>query len=209
MANYRFKPGSVVKFTYRDVTEDSLSRYKEVLVLHPMWQRKVHGIDLKRLTTAERAVLDQIMDPNQKGKTSSIPLVNDILRRMNPVEDIKNPVSFYSRFVKVFLRDKDAYRTYYPQKMSAVVTSKPSHVSGGVVNPKPLFKKIETNAAKKAPEASQSSQVTSKTKVGVSGSPAKKASPAAPAKPSTPATAAKKPMSRIDMIRAAAAKRKK
>lgn len=204
MANYRFKPGQKIRFTYRDVTEDSLSRFKEVLVLHPMWQRKMHAIDLKRLTQAERVVLDQIMDPEQKSKTSSISLVNDILRRMNPVEDIKNPVSFYSKFVKVFLRDKDAYRTYYPQKMSGVVVSRPTNVQGQVVNPKPLFKKVETKAPSKPSEPSQA-------KPKVSGQAAKKPSPATPAKPSQPSkpsTPPAKPMSRLDAIRAAAAKRK-
>jgi hypothetical protein len=137
-----------LKFTYKGLREstpeDPADNFKEVLVLHPNWQGKMHGIDLKRLTPAEREVLDTIMDPAQRGKTHRIPLVNDILRRMNPVEDIKNPMSFYSKFVKVFLRNKDAYRTYYPHHMLHVVISKQTSVTGKVINPKPLFHKVES-----------------------------------------------------------------
>jgi hypothetical protein len=135
------KPGQVVRFTYNHlaVDEDSGDRHKEVLVLHPHWQGKMHGIDLKRLTTAEREVLNAILDPETKKKPHRLPLVNDILRRMDPITEIRNPMTFYSRFVKVFLRNKDAYRTYYPTRMLNVTVVQQTHVQGNVFNPKPLF----------------------------------------------------------------------
>ena len=136
----------MVKFTYRGLREgaDPVDAFKEVLVLHPNWQGKMHGLDLKRMTPAEKEVLDAVMDPAQKGQKHRLPLVNDILRRMDPVQEIKNPVSFYSKFVKVFIRNKDVYRTYYPTAMLSVVISKQTSVVGKVVNPKPLFHKVES-----------------------------------------------------------------
>ena len=139
----KFKPGEVIRFTYNHLITDDESgdRFKEILVLNPNWQGKLHGIDIKRLTQAEREVLNVIMDPQQRGQYHRIPLVNDILRRMNPVEDIKNPQTFYVRFVKVFLKNKDAYRTYWPVRMLNVTIVKQTDVTGKVINPKPLFHK--------------------------------------------------------------------
>ena len=145
----KFESGEILRFTYnmdpmgRD--EDSGDRFKEVLVLHPNWQGKVHAIDLKRLTVAEREVLDTVFDKEAVAKAklgkpaSRLPLVNDILRRMDPLQEVKNPVSFYSRFVKVFLRNKDAYRTYYPFRMINVTVVKKTDVRGKPINPKPMF----------------------------------------------------------------------
>lgn len=144
-----FKPGQVIRFTYNAPikgNDDPTDRFKEILVLHPNWMRLVHGIDLKRLTAAEREVLDAIFDPKQKGKQHRMPLVNDILRRMNPIDEIKNPVSFYSKFVKVFLRNKDAYRTYQPERILNATIVEQTNVSGNVINPKPLFHKVESKA---------------------------------------------------------------
>jgi hypothetical protein len=150
----KFDPGQIIRFTYQHppegIDEDTGERYKEVLVLHPNWHHKVHGIDLKRLTEAERDVLYAILDEKtvkaaKSGKRPhKFPLVNDILRRMDPLEEIKNPVGFYTRFVKVFLKNKDAYRTYYPMKMSAITIVQKSDVRGHVINPKPLFHGTET-----------------------------------------------------------------
>ncbi|MHA2045170.1 MAG: hypothetical protein ACW99G_10265, partial [Candidatus Thorarchaeota archaeon] len=96
-----FEAGSTIRFTYNSVS--SGDRFKEVLVLHPNWNGKVHAIDLKRLTAAEREVLNAVLDPKQKGKTHKLPLVNDILTRMDPTELIRSPTSFYNQLVKQFL----------------------------------------------------------------------------------------------------------
>lgn len=141
------EPGAFVRFVYRFHTgirpDEIRNDRKEVLILHPGWQGKVHALDLKRMTAAERAVLTLIMDPNSKGKHHDIPLVNDILRRMDPIEEIKNPMAFYGRFVRVFIRNKDVYRTYNPAKMRNLGVIRKSRVKGQVFNPKPLFRKIE------------------------------------------------------------------
>ena len=182
----KLHPGQVVRFSYTHdpagVDEDTGDRFKEVLILNPNWQGKVHCIDLKRLTTAEREVLDAILSPEQAAAAKSgskphrFPLVNDILKRMVPLEEIKNPVSFYSRFVKVFLRNKDAYRTYYSVRMSAITVVQKSEVHGGVTNPKPLFHAVESK-------------------------------PTEPTKPTTPTTG-EPPKNRLDQIRARALKKK-
>jgi hypothetical protein len=89
-------------------------------------------------------VLMTVFDSRQveaakQGKPHRLPLVNDILRRMDPLEEVRNPVSFYSKFVKVFIRNKDAYRTYYPRYMWAVTVVQRTSAAGPVYNPKPMF----------------------------------------------------------------------
>lgn len=133
------QPGSFIKFTYGGMsTED---RYKEVLVLHPGWNGEMHAIDLKRITPAERKVLEAIMDPKTKTEGNHpYPLVNDILRRMDPVEEISNPISFYHKFVKPFIRDKDCYRRYKLPFVGGVQVMQKSAMEGKQINPKPLFR---------------------------------------------------------------------
>ncbi len=138
-----YKAGNFIRFTYinPDAKPGAKEIFKEVFILHPNWNGKVHAIDVKKLTVAERTVLEAVMDPDQKGKTHRIPLVNDVLRRMDPPTLIENPISFYQQFVKQFLNNKDAYRTYYQSRMSGVQVVKASEVKGAVTNPKPLFGK--------------------------------------------------------------------
>lgn len=138
-----FKAGDILRFTYHseNSTLGSSHIYKEVFVLHPNWHSKMHALDMKRMTEAERVVLRTIMNPNAREKTHRIPLINDVLRRMDPPELIKNPVSFYNQFVKPFIRNKDLYRTYFPEVMVGTQVVDASKVQGNVINPKPLFGK--------------------------------------------------------------------
>lgn len=159
-----FKPGSVIRFTYNHpadrIDEATGDKFKEVLVLHPNWRGKMHGIDMKRLTAAEREVLFAIFDKKTVKGKHRIPLVNDILRRMNPVQEVKNPVSFYYKFVKVFLKNKDAYRMYEGLRILNATTVRQSNVEGSVTNPKPLFHKVET---KTQPQTMHGTVKTAKT----------------------------------------------
>ena len=145
----KFSPGQVVRFTYTHtrVDEDTGDRFKEVFVLNPLWQGKMHGLDMKRMTQAEREVIVAVFDPRTKKGLHRIPLVNDILRRMNPLVEVKNPMSFYQKFVKVFIRNKDVYRMYETVKMLNATVVKQTNVLGGVNNPKPLFHKVESKSA--------------------------------------------------------------
>jgi hypothetical protein len=149
--------GQIVRFTYehQDVDASTGDKFKEVLVLHPNWNHKVHAIDLKRLTPAERKVLELVLDPELADKPSPIPLVNDIRRRMDPIQLIKNPVAFYTRFVKPFLRGKDAYRQYLPQRMrSATIVKGAKIATGKRPVQKPLFgPKPEPTAPAEKPKA--------------------------------------------------------
>jgi hypothetical protein len=165
----RLIPGSIVRFTYRFHTgappEELTDDQKEVMILNANFQGKAHAIDLKRLTAAEREVLTLIFNPESKGKTHPIPLVNDIMRRMDPVRDVKNPISFYSKFVKVFLKDKDAYRTYYPRKMRGITVVVQSSVQGKVThvsNARPLFHRVESKPGQRASVPSQKTEPSSK-----------------------------------------------
>lgn len=162
--NQRFEAGQFITFTYNppakpakapkpgQMPAPASNPSKEVLVIHPNWQNKIHAIDMARLTPAEGQVLRAVMDPETKNAIDRgqwpvpgvppYPLIRDILSRTDPVELIKNPLAFYQRIVKPFLRDKDAYRVYWPQYVFGVKVIQESKVQGQVTNPTPLFKKI-------------------------------------------------------------------
>lgn len=133
------------------VAEPPKDMSKEAFVLHPNWQGKVHAIDLGRVTPAEQQVLQAIMDPNVKMQVDQgvwpvqgvppYPLIRDILSRMDPTELIKNPLAFYQRMVKPFIRSKDCYRQYWPQFIHGLKVIAESKVQGQLTNPKPLFHK--------------------------------------------------------------------
>lgn len=168
----KFKPAQTIRFTYNHpadrIDEATGDRFKEIFVLNPSWQGRMHGIDMKRLTAAEREVLLAVFDPRTKKGLHKIAIVNDILRRMNPIKEIKNPMSFYQKFVKVFLKSKDAYRTYDLGKMLNVTVNVESKVAGGVVNPKPLFKKVESKSAPDKARLDLIKKVAAEKGVGVS-----------------------------------------
>lgn len=139
MADYR--AGQIIKFDYSTLptaTVPAKVEQKEIFVLNPEFLGKTHGLDLSMLLPADREVLELVMDPGSKGKVHRIPLVNDILRRMDPIQEIKNPVSFYAKFVKPFLLGKDVYRTYWHNRMTNVVVVKGTHVQGQMITPKPV-----------------------------------------------------------------------
>jgi hypothetical protein len=118
--------------------------YKErVLILNPMYNNLMHGLDMEMLSDAEVETLEAVLDPDQEGKHHRIPIVNDTLARMKPWEEIRNPLAFYTKFVKPFLGGKDAYRTYNPGLMRDVIVLKKTDIKGNVVNSNPLFKKVE------------------------------------------------------------------
>lgn len=152
----RYNPGDIIRFTYRHQSVDDQTGppEKEVLVLHPNWRNKIHGIDLKRLNPAERRVLEMLLDPEMRDKPSRIPLINRIRQTMDPIEEIQNPVTFYAKFVKPFLRrtGADAYRQYIPKLMSGVTRiRKASIVTGKPKVEKPLFGQVPNPLAKKEP----------------------------------------------------------
>lgn len=108
--------GDMIRFTY----SSSVDKHKEVLVLNEIWLNHMHGLDLKLMTAAEREVLRVILDPRMKGRRHRLPLVNDILSRLDPPTLINEPFAFYHRFVKPFISGKDVYRKYFPAKMTGV-----------------------------------------------------------------------------------------
>lgn len=148
MFGSNYKAGEFLKFAYHAEVpygEKPSDLNKEVLVLHPLWQNEMHAIDLGRLTLAQKEVLMELFDEKTyqaNAPQSRFPLVEDVKRRMNVLEEVKNPVSFYVKFVKVFLKGADAYRRYNPAHMTNVKVIKHSEVKGKVTNPKPLFRKV-------------------------------------------------------------------
>jgi len=130
-----FNRGDIIRFTYPSRND----RFKQVFVIHELWNGKMHALDMKRMTVAEREVLTIVMDPKMKGKRHRIPLVNDILARMDPPTLLENPVSFYNQFVKQFIKDKDVYRTFYPPKMTGIQKVKSGDRVMSVMGGKPLF----------------------------------------------------------------------
>ncbi|OGR24991.1 MAG: hypothetical protein A2139_14885 [Desulfobacca sp. RBG_16_60_12] len=137
-----FTPGQIIRFSYQHESVDANTgdKFKEVLVLNPLYANKMHAIDLKRLSPAQRAVLEAVLDPEGANKPHRIPLVNDIRRRMDPIQLIRNPVAFYSRFLKPFLNRTDAYRQYIPKRMTSITVVKDATISTGKApNKHPLF----------------------------------------------------------------------
>jgi len=150
----RLRVGMHCQFSYNHAEVDEFTgpKFKEVFILNPNWKGKVHGIDLKRITEAEREVLWTIFDPKNmdiKGE-HRIPLVNDILRRMNPRKEVRNPIHFYHIFVKQFLRGKDAYRQYWANRISNVRTVSRLDIRK-IYNPKPLFHKVASKPGEQKP----------------------------------------------------------
>lgn len=142
----KYNPGDILRFTYKhqSVDEHTGPPQKEVLVLHPNWHNKIHGIDLKRLSPAERKVLEIVLDPKQKDTPSRIPLINNIRKRMDPIEEIQNPQTFYAKFVRPFLNGKDAYRQYIPHLMTGVTRTQKAQISTGKApTEKPLFGQVK------------------------------------------------------------------
>jgi hypothetical protein len=139
---------------------------KYVLVLNPNYHNQVHAIDLKRLTPAQVQTLRAIFDPKVKAAVDRgewpvegappYPLVRDILRRMDPAEAVKNPVLCYQTLVRPFLGQADAYRKYWQQWMFSAKVVEESHVQGKVINPRPLFHKVESRRPAAAPPGSNS-----------------------------------------------------
>lgn len=150
----KFKPAQTVRFTYNHPTErideDTGDRFKEVFVLNPNYGGKMHGLDLKRMTEAEREVIKGVFNP--KKAHHKLPLVNDVLARMDPLKEIKNPHSFYHKFVKIFIRNKDVYRIYELPRMLSVTIVRETKVIGNVKNPNPLFHKVESKTPPPAPK---------------------------------------------------------
>ena len=161
--NQRFEAGQFITFTYNPPAKQAKPRpgmplppvsdkTKQILVLHPSWHNKIHGIDMARISPAEQQVLRAVMDPKVKAAIDAgqwpVPgappysLLRDILTRMDPNELIKNPLAFYQRLVKPFIRDKDCYRQYWPQYVFGVKVVQESAAQGPPTNPKPLFKKV-------------------------------------------------------------------
>jgi len=131
-----YTAGDIIRFTY---ISSSTNKFKEAFVIHNNWQGKVHAIDMKLLTVAEREVLKTVMDPKAKGKTHRFPLINDILTRMDPSTLIENPVGFYNQLIKPFIRNKNVYRTYFPQKMTGIQIIDAKDVQAPSTGFKPLF----------------------------------------------------------------------
>jgi hypothetical protein len=76
---------------------------------------------------------------------------------MDPIELIRNPMVFYTKFVKPFLRTKDAYRTYVPALMSGVTKVQDASIKTGkkpvenpLFGPKPTQQAAQQQTAPKA-----------------------------------------------------------
>lgn len=149
----QYTPGDIIRFTYKhqSVDDQTGDTSKEVLVLNPWWHNKLHGIDLKRLAPRERKILEFLLDPEMKNAQSNIALVNMIRKRMDPIAEIGNPMTFYTKFVKPFLNKKDAYRQYIPKLMSGVTKIKNAKIGTGKAPVKdPLFGKVPSPVVKTA-----------------------------------------------------------
>lgn len=161
--NVRQPDGTVLRTTQvvQPKPEPPSDPSKYVLVLHPNYHNQVHAIDLKRLTPAQVQTLRAVFDPKVKRAVDEgewpvegVPpyaLIRDILKRMDPVEAVKNPILCYQTLVKPFLAGADAYRKYWQQWMFSAKVVEDTHVQGKVFNPRPLFHGTESRQVTPGP----------------------------------------------------------
>lgn len=87
-----FKKGNVIRFDYD-------GKVRHVFVVHPMWEEKVHGLDLKQIRRREFLIVANA-----------------------PVDLTEHQL--YEKFIKARsqVRNADAYRCYIPKKMTGIRT---------------------------------------------------------------------------------------
>jgi hypothetical protein len=151
----KFSPGEFVRFTYNHqaVDDQTGSKFKEVLILNPSWQNKVHGVDLKRLNPLQREIIEFLLDPKNDNVQSRIAKVNEVRKNIDPIEEIGNPMIFYTRFLKPFLGKTDAYRQYIEKLITNRVTIKEAPSRPNRPHREPLFGEKPNAIAKQGSEA--------------------------------------------------------
>jgi hypothetical protein len=150
------------------------TRYRNVLILNPRHNGKLHGIALDKLNPAQQEVIVRAFDPVEilkysEGKydnpiTPVERLTKDIFDRLdgNPLLKVKDKHNFYVQFVRPLLKSYgDVYRQFFVNRMHGV-----SNVSAGQggIGPEqrklsnvsqsdmPLFKRLEYMMKTDAPK---------------------------------------------------------
>ena len=113
------KPGHIIRFSY---SGENVSDPKPmVLVLHPNWQGKLHGINIDYVPERVLQRLWNLVQITLQGKIETLAKLRLPLLKA----DIGNPYSFYHSRLKGFLKSKlgktsDAYRTYTYNGVSGI-----------------------------------------------------------------------------------------
>jgi len=120
MVNYKI--GDIITFTYPDAKcheghEHQHDPYPQVLVLHNNWGGNVHGMNFNNLSQQEINYLTALVDPvfAEEIVKKDMRIRQELLRLTNL--DVTNPLDFFNRFIKGFVRQYDSYRRYNPKKM--------------------------------------------------------------------------------------------
>jgi hypothetical protein len=127
MPNIRI--GDLISATYHG--ENSHDFYPQILVLHNRWARKnfphevakVHGLNLNVFSEYELAVIYSVLNPDLVARYEKTkPQIAHYVRSLHQTVikqglDIENPLDFYTKFIRQFVKSSDGYRLYFPEKM--------------------------------------------------------------------------------------------
>jgi len=119
----------MISFTYHG--ENSHDFYPQCLILHTHWIRKnfpkelpkVHALNFNIFSDYELAVIYSVLNPElvQRYAIEKPHLAHYIQSLHKTVIsqglNIENPLDFYARFIKQYIKQSDGYRLYFPQKM--------------------------------------------------------------------------------------------
>lgn len=149
------------------------TRYRNVLVLNPRHDGKLHGIALDKLNPAQQEVLVRVFDPveilrydsgkYEYPKSAVERLTKDIFDRLgNPLLKVKDKQNFYIQFVKPLLNSYgDVYRQFFVNRMHGVINVSTGQGGIGPEQAKlsnvsqqdlPLFKRLQYMMKSDAPK---------------------------------------------------------
>ena len=119
-----YKIGDIISFTYG--SKKATDAKPIVLVITPMYEGCVHGINLKNLPEREREMLLRITHPTYSSKVGDwvkkLPALQQVLnKRQNQDLQSLGSYSFYTRYVSGFANRWNCYRKYKPQFMTDII----------------------------------------------------------------------------------------
>ncbi len=114
--------GEIVTFEY------SAPRAKDpspiVLVVTPLYEGKMHGVNLKYLPEKEREMILRIASPDYHSRigdyVEQLPALQKVLEKRKEEPDMMGSKMFYVKYVGGFANRWNCYRQYRPQYMTNV-----------------------------------------------------------------------------------------
>ena len=117
MIGQRFNPGEVITFAYNKLGTSDKSPV--IVIVSPLYNGKVPGINVNYLTIIERKALLGIIDKRYINGLEPFPHVKLLVESKSLDLDIKVPDLFWRKYVKQVI-SSDAYRMYMPNMMAGI-----------------------------------------------------------------------------------------